>query len=463
MVLQTATILQSRGPIFNEFRDLLARRLREPELARALCIVDASMNELGGGPRRVEQRLRSTLKWCRDPSYPRLMLDSSPQEIALSWLYRDPSHSPCKSAAEHHREHARRLQFIGHELRLNRDHRKGLVRAAAETAASAARLARNNTANRGKQPGQHYDYARNDQIKRSIRLSKITGQYSDQLVRLNRQGWIVCFLTIVLPTHARPTLSRSKYWGLAGSPDAAQGAETLLSIFRSAKPKKNVSSQLGGVWRLQEHDSDQVHLHGVIAFKDRQVIAQFLAKLETEFEAKTYQLRNLKVIAGFGVGFEVEDNSIDFHTLPTEADIRRTVVYVMRELDGPVNLLPGTKRYAAFGALLAGSEKKARQRTPSASKPIQSISRGTRQPIETASSEDVRIKHFPDPQPQEKLACILHFPLSKPAFWVSSISFCTAAVAHRHIRPPVRAPPAYCNPFQDRSIAVRYSYFIHLF
>src|SRR5690606_26253915 len=197
VVHHTAPILLSRDLILNNFRDLLARRLRGSELVCALGVVDASMNELGGGPRRVEQRLRSTLAWCRDPSYPRLMLDSSPQEMAVSWMYRDPAHSPCRSAAAHHKEHARRLQFIGHELRLPRHHRRGLVRAAEATAASAANLARKNLSKREnvrlRMIGAAYrvDYVKADQQRRRADLDRQTRRYTEGLIELQRAGWIV--------------------------------------------------------------------------------------------------------------------------------------------------------------------------------------------------------------------------------------------------------------------------------
>lgn len=471
----TAPILLSRDPIFNNYRDLLARRLRGADLVLALDFVDASMNELGGGSRRVEQRLRSTLAWCRDPSYPRLMLDSSPQEIAESWMYRDPAHSPCRSAAAHHKEHARRLQFIGHELRLPRHHRRGLVRAAEATAASAANLARKNLSNREnvrlRMIGAAYrvDYVKADQQRRRADLDRQTRGYTEGLIELQRAGWIVAFITIVLPEHMRPTLQRSHWWGLAGSPTADDGNEVLRAIRRAALPAKRVSERVGGFWLTQAHDSDQVHTHSHVAFRDQGELDEYLRRLHAAYDRHTCRLRSLSVVGAFGVRFPIEENAIDLQVLAAEDDIRRTVTYSMRELDRGVNLLPSGRRHAPFGALASAIQVR-HNTLPQAQGTttnhairlaVVSVLGGPVNPIPAAAqvmAEDNRIKHFPE----EETPCLAHVQTSEPTPFAGGFSQIIPRVDRRYLRPPVRAPPPHCNCFQDRSIVARYTYSTHL-
>ncbi|WP_162988203.1 hypothetical protein [Alcaligenes aquatilis] len=435
-----------------EINALLANRLRGSTLERAQSIVRLALTELGGGQRRVEQRLRSTLEWCRDPNYRRLMFDSSPKEIALSWMYRDPAHSPCRSAAAHHKEHAQRLQFIAHELRLSRDQRKGLVRAAERTAASAARLRLENTSKkenqrlRTKGVSHRVDYVKADQWRRCVDHERQVRRYSASLIQLQREGWIVCFQTIVLPEPARPTLSRSNQWGLAGSPDAAHGTQILRQIQRASLPAKAVSKRLGGFWALQSHDSDQVHQHGLIAFRDQQELDAYWKRLNESYANRTLRLRSFKVIGAFGVHQEVGKDSIDLRILSNEDDIKRTVLYSMREFGREVNLIPAARRHAAFGALTIKKPKPTNEST-------------CEQQSEEKQSGDRRIKHFPGPQVQTKTLCVSHFS-TLPA---NRILFDIVVLARRHMRPPVRAPPTNFNAFQGRSIAVRCSYSIRYF
>src|SRR5690606_22773214 len=204
--------------------------------------------------------------------------------------------------------------FIGHELKLPTDQRKGLVRTAEATAASAARLARENASNKQNERlrniGAKYrvDYVKADRRRKRIDLNQQCSKYIERLIELQREGWIVCFQTIILPENARPTLARSHQWGLAGSPDAQHGAKTLLDI-QTAATKDIASSCLGGFWALQAHDCGQVHMHGLPAFRNQQEFDAYRNRLDASFAAHTYRLRHLKVIAGFGVSSDVKDNA----------------------------------------------------------------------------------------------------------------------------------------------------------
>lgn len=431
-----------------EINALLANRLRGSDLERAQSIVRLALTELGGGPRRVEQRLRSTLLWCRDPNYRCLMFDSSPQEIAASWMYRDPAHSPCRSATAHHKEHAQRLQFIAHELRLSRTRRKGLVRAATVTAASAARLARENATNRKNQhlrnTGAEYrvDYVKADKRRRRIDLERLTLDYTERLIKLQMAGWIVVFQTIILPEHARPTIGRMRMWGLAGSPDAQDGAKTLRDIQRAALPTKGSSGRLGGFWVLQAHDSNQLHMHSHVAFRSQQEFEAYQQRLKSAYADHTYQYRNFRVVGAFGVGTPVEQNAIDTQVLPHANDIRRSVIYSMREFDQEVNLLPG-RRHASFGALIVKKPLSANE----AGGPAESTIGGR--------SEDNRIKHYK----------ALHWSPGNPicVSLVPSTSVASVVFEASHLRPQIRAPPTHCNVFQGCSIRVLCSYSIRHF
>lgn len=429
----------------NEINDLLAIRLRGFHLQQAQSIALSSLTELGGGPRRVEQRLRSTLAWCRDPSYRRLMFDSSPHEIAASWMYRDPTHSPCRSAASHHREHAKRIQFIGHELRLSKDLRKGLARAAAATAASAARLGRENTSNkknqrlRSKGASHRVDYVKAEQWRRRIDLDRQTLGYTKRLIELQIAGWIVVFQTIILPEHVRPTMRRMRLWGLAGSPDAQDGAKTLRDIQRAALPTKGSSRRLGGFWVLQAHDSNQLHMHSHVAFRTQQEFEIYQQRLKAAYADHTYQYRHFRVVGAFGVGTPVEQNAIDTQVLPHANDIRRSVIYSMREFVQEVNLLPG-RRHASFGALIVKKPLSANEAGGPAESTI-----GVR-------PEDNRIKHF-HCSPENPICVSL-----VPSTGVTSVVFEVS-----HLRPQIRAPPTHCNVFQGCSISVLCSYSIRHF
>lgn len=344
------------------------------------------MSELGGGPHRVRQRLRTTLQWCQDKSYLGLTLDASPQELAESWRYRDPAHSPAGSAYAHHKTHAQRIQFISHEIGLSRDLRKGLLTAAMRTAASARTLVLKNTSDCKNRSltlaGESYsvDYVKADRLARRSRIDTSTRKYMNELVELQSNGWFVVYLTIILPRSARPSTSSKRIWGLAGSPDAAKGAEVLLKIQRAALPSKHSSKLVAGFWRLQLHDCEQVHLHAPLAFPNLQEFELYLQRLNDAYFKHTNSLRNLKIIGGFGIGLRVEDNAIDVQILDTADDIKRVVSYSLRQLDVDVDLTPVAHRYAAFGALT--------------SKPRKNIAAS--QNPKKDGSEAVRIKHYMD-------------------------------------------------------------------
>lgn len=338
-------------------------------LTRALDVASAAMSELGGGPGRVEQRLRTTLAWCRDESYPGLMLDSSLDQIARSWMFRNPDSSPDPSAFAHHRAHARRIQWIAHEIRLPRSLRTGLVKTAQRLAASAQRLARQNASNKRNRQlaaqgaGFRVDWDKSDSSRQSQRIEAMSRKRSQQLIDLQRSGWIVVFETLVLPSHIRPSLKRWRCWGLAGSPDSAQGRQALQDMSKAARPKENSSRRLGGLWCLQSHACEQLHQHAVIAFRDQQEYDDYRKQLEDAYSSETYRWRKLTVLGGFGIGIDVEENAIVMLPLATPDDIRREVQYILRELDVEADLIPGN-RHGTFGALAAPKPKVKHDTTP---------------------------------------------------------------------------------------------------
>ncbi|MAK55626.1 MAG: hypothetical protein CML17_07265 [Pusillimonas sp.] len=197
------------------------------------------------------------------------------------------------------------------------------------------------------------DFVKADLRRKKIDVDRQASRYAESLIELQRAGWIVCFQTIILPETARPSLGRRwHWWGLAGSPDGAVGAQILLDIQRSALPRKDVSNRLGGFWVFQAHtETDQLHQHGCIAFRSQHELDAYVQRLRAAYASLTYKLRNLRVCGGFGVGFEVEGNAINLQALSGENDIRKSVIYAVRELDSEVNLMPASRRHASFGAL----------------------------------------------------------------------------------------------------------------
>src|SRR5690606_26579206 len=114
---------------------------------------------------------------------------------------------------------------------------------------------------------------------------------------------IVEFVTIRLPDSCHPHLHR-RMWGLAGAPDAEDGANALRAIHAFAVPTRSANETIGGLWRIDTHTtSGQVHMHSIVAHRDTAAQARYRQRLRHGFEQQAHRRgwRSLPVVGAFGI------------------------------------------------------------------------------------------------------------------------------------------------------------------
>lgn len=295
-------ILTGHESSINRFRALLARRLNGPDLLRAVTIAEAAMVELGGGPQRVEQRLKSTLAWCRSQHCEGLTFDANAAQVAAA--FHRTMISKHKTAYAHALGHARTVQAVSNELQVRPDRRRALVNQALRLSTRArdfALSAMSARANARRDPFDENDQWTRDFARADRRKHK---QKSDELIKsvmrleqLLASGWIVRVYTICLPAGYHP--SSEAYFGLADSPDADEAAQALRAIVADAMPSRGATARLAGVRRIELHASGTPHCNLVMGFRSHEDATRFETRLKAAYLSRTYHKWNVRVVAGF--------------------------------------------------------------------------------------------------------------------------------------------------------------------
>lgn len=402
-----ASILSNREIEFNCFRELLSRRLGRAALARALSIVQSSLKELGGGANRVEQRLRITLRWCRNNTDPGLKLESRPDQIAKA--YRQSQHnSKHSNAHSHHLDHARAVAAVCNELGLRPDHRNSIVGQALRLSLRARNFEDNNISaklNRRQEPGhQKYNISKSNKINSIRRHVDLCAQVKG-LDSLRDEGWTIRVYTLVLPSGYH-SMARHEF-GLAGAPDAKVSKKVLLKIINSALPSRNIKKIIAGVWRVEQHKDGTLHLNLVIAFENQTHINKFENKLKKAYLSETYSGWNFKVIAGFSFsqrpvfpsnGFPLPPRGSNHKPIPIAADtitctdhLARCVSYQLKGLGSTMPRLIEGRVYSKFGALHGiDNEDQTEPKLPESESELEKEEVSA----ENASAEFIRIKIY---------------------------------------------------------------------
>lgn len=402
-------ILPDHGEVINSCLAILSRRLRGGWLTRALAIAQSALTELGGGSERVERRLRSTLAWCRSPENPTLRVDSPPEEVAA-----DHHHQRLGgTASAHHRRHHDRVQACLSELRLADHLRMGLIKQARSLVERARRINLQNLSgkqNRLLPPGEwRQNFLAADARARSRTASAFRRDAIHALENLRQAGWLVDVITITLTPGYHP--KSGYFFGLAGSPDSRDAADTLRRLWAGSRPGP-------GFWKLETHEDGVLHMHTMVAYASEQDRASHQARLRDAYLRETYRGWNFPVAGGFGLVVPPWENwrfPLYVEAMRDATHLLQTVRYVTKKLCPLVSTIPGRSR-GVTGKLLVDAQLSQPQKV-NRIKIYQGWPRVSSRPAAPAQ---------PAPQSitaQPRVASRL--PVSVSAWW----------------RPPARAPP----------------------
>lgn len=428
-MLSTAVSLSSGEAIINGFHDLLSRRLGGSSLVLAMGIVKRAMHELGGGPRRVEQRLRSTLQWCRDEAYRGLTLNAAAKTIGST--FRHTLLKRHKTGHAHVVSHMRTVRSVSHELGLPAPLRRALVNQSRRLALRARDLALTSTSeklNRLRDPSDTYrlDLARADRRRRIIKQKDAHFRAVCRLSALQKDGWVVRAITITLPAsyHAGSYLH-----GLAGSPDADQCATTLRALWAASMPSKDVFRRLAGFWRIECTDDKQTpHIHAVVAYKNHREADAHHERLKQSYIRSTYSGWSLDVVSSFGIACPPWCNwSIPIYVEQAHSPehLAQCVSYCLKGIFSGTPPMVSGRCYAMFGVLRSD---------PSVAAIPLCVQEG---------EKDNRIKTYQD------MERVHSHSASRPSCAVCWVRF--SELGPRFERPQCRAPPVCeLGEFQER-------------
>lgn len=407
----------------NEINSLLAIRLRGFHLQQARSIALSSLHELGGGPRRVEQRLRSTLNWCRSKQNGSLTLCSTVEQVAKA---HERSHKALRqSAYSHHMRHARTVQAVCSELQSQDQH--VLVNRALRLAERARDFHNNNISACLNRRGHDVDVRHRETCRRKRKHADLCAQIRS-LDGLRSDGWIIRVYTLTLPPGFHHTNHR--YFGLAGSPTIDESATILRAIFADAMPNRNATQTTSGVRRIERHKSNVPHLNAIIAFRTQRDVERFDDRLRRAYMRHTSPGRSLTVAGAFGIDCLSNDLSelqIYADTIADSEHLYRCVSYQLKNLSDSTPELINGRLYERLGALRAN--KKDDDITDAV---IDIDAAADALDADVDDAKDKRIKIYQERQ---------------PAFLYPGIVFVSisAFISERYLRPPVRAPPSAQN------------------
>lgn len=402
----------------NEINSLLAIRLKGFHLQQAQSIALSSLKELGGGPRRVEQRLRSTLKWCRSKQNDDLTLCSTVEQVAKA---HERSHRALRqSAYSHHMRHARTVQAVCSELQTSNQH--VLVNRALRLAERARDFHNNNTSACLNRRGYDVDVRHRETCRRKRTHADLCTEIRS-LDALRAQDWIIRVYTITLPPGFHP--SNQRYFGFANSPTADESAKVLRAIFADAMPNRNSTQTTSGVRRIERHKSNMPHLNAIIAFRTQRDVERFDDRLQRAYMRHTEPGRSLKVSGAFGFDClpdDLSERQIYADTIADSEHLYRCVSYQLKNLsDSTPELLSG-RVYERLGALRAN--KKDDDTTDAV--------------IDIAAADALDADADVDADAEDKRIKIYQGNLSHAIVFVSISAF----ISERYLQPPIRAPPS---------------------
>lgn len=346
----------SQAHLAEQLLTLLATRLRGFSLAHAKMAVANSIAELGGGEKRVRQRLRATLEWCESPRNRGLFFDSTMAELSAEW--RRSSHFlklvGIKTARGFYKKHALTVAAVAGELDLPRDYRNSILK-------SISRLVRRDRChtlkncsdkiNRARWPGERViDLVQADHRAILKRREELRFKLKAGLATLTvTHGWVLRFITITLPVafHAG---TRSN--ALANSPSYQAGKDLLLHIWRKSVGKSSSASNMGGAWFIETQDSGTPHVHLLVAFCTAERAENFRIRLCQIYECETERYRQHRVFAGFGIYEPVNWPAAISFLAANPADLDTLVGYVTKCSFDPdsVDTTAG-RRYSLIGCL----------------------------------------------------------------------------------------------------------------
>lgn len=398
----------------NEINSLLAIRLKDFHLQQAQSIALSALRELGGGPRRVEQRLRSTLLWCRSKQNDALTLCSTPEQVSKA--HERSPRALRQSAYSHHMRHARTVHAICSELSLDQHVPVNRILRLAERARD---FYNDNTSACLKRRGHDVDVTHRETCRRKRKHADLCTEIRS-LDGLRSDGWIIRVYTITLPPGFQP--ANHRYFGLADSPTIDESAKTLRAIFADAMPNRNSALTTNGVRRIERHKSNVPHLNAIIAFRTQRDVERFDDRLQRAYMRHTSPGRSLTVAGAFGIDClpdDLSERQIYADTIADSEHLYRCVSYQLKNLsDSTPELLSG-RVYERLGALRANKKD---DDTTDAVIDIDAAADALDADADVdADAEDKRIKIY-----QERRRLFVSIP---------------AFISERYLRPEIRAPP----------------------
>lgn len=406
----------------NEINSLLAIRLRGFHLQQAQSIALSSLKELGGGPRRVEQRLRSTLSWCRSKQNDDLTLCSTVEQVAKA---HERSHRALRqSAYSHHMRHARTVQAVCSELSLDQH---VLVNRALRLAERARDFHSNNKSACLSRRGYDVDVLHRETCRRKRKHADLCTEIRS-LDTLRAQDWIIRVYTITLPPGFHP--NNHRYFGLADSPTTDESAKVLRAIFADAMPNRRATQTTSGVRRIERHKSNVPHLNAIIAFRSQMDVDRFDDRLQRAYMRHTSAGRSLKVAGAFGINclpHGLSERQICTDTITDSEHLYRCVSYQLKKLSDSAPELISGRLYERLGALRATKKD------------------DTAADIDidpAVDALDVDVDVDADADAENKRIKIYRV---KPPIFLRLVVVCvrvSAFISERCLHPPIRAPPS---------------------
>lgn len=383
----------------------------------------SALHELGGGPRRVEQRLRSTLNWCRSKTKDGLTLCSKVEQVSKA---HERSHRALRqSAYSHHMRHARTVQAVCSELSLDQH---VLVNHALRLAGRARDFYNDNTSACLSRRGHDVDVTHREACRRKRTHADLCDEIRS-LDGLRSDGWIIRVYTITLPSGFHPINHR--YYGLADSPTLDESAKTLRAIFSDAMPNRNSTLTTSGVRRIERHKSNVPHLNAIIAFRSQMDVERFDARLQRAYMRHTSPGRSLTVSGAFGIDClpnGLSERQICTDTIADSEHLYRCVSYQLKKLSDSAPELISGRLYERLGALRANKKD---DDTTDAVIDIDAPADALDADVDAdadADAEDKRIKIYRERQPTFFCLVVVFVSIS-------------ALISERYLRPPIRAPP----------------------
>lgn len=338
--------------------DLLARRLRGSALEFGLRAVRSSLNDLGGGEKRVRQRLRATLEWCSGASLSdedQIFLDSSPQELTNVWnrLRHRQRINGEKTAVAFYKKHEATVASVADELQLPRIFSRKIIASIQALIQRTRTFALTNTSARLNIHKKIWERPVNLlQAAERIKLQNVQNlqaRLKQSFNQLGAAGWHLRFITLTLPSAFHPG---NRSFVLAGSPSRQTGKRLLVDLLSAARGELSDQNCCAGYWVIEPHDSGTPHLHALIALRTRSDANAFRRALIRQSVEMTFPWRSLKVFSGIGIECTWNRTAaINIKSFATK-DLDKIVPYVTKTLLSPHSSgqLPG-RRYGLFGAL----------------------------------------------------------------------------------------------------------------